>query len=47
MFMGVKERREREKLDTREKILDAARELFIRDGYEGVSMRKVADLIEY
>ena len=45
--MGVKERREREKLDTRDKILDAARELFIRDGYEGVSMRKVADLIEY
>lgn len=45
--MGVKERREREKLDTREKILDAARELFLRDGYEGVSMRKVADLIEY
>ncbi len=45
--MGVKQRRERERLDTREKILDAARELFIRDGYEGVSMRKVADLIEY
>ncbi len=45
--MGVKERREREKLDTREKILEAARELFLREGYEGVSMRKVADLIEY
>lgn len=45
--MGVKERREREKLGTKEKILDAARELFIRHGYEGVSMRKVADQIEY
>ncbi len=45
--MGVKERRERERADTREKILDAARELFIQNGYEGVSMRKVAEKIEY
>jgi len=45
--MGVKERREREKTETREIILDAARELFITEGYEGVSMRKVAEKIEY
>jgi AcrR family transcriptional regulator len=45
--MGTLERREREKLETREKILDAARELFIAEGYEGVSMRKVAQKIEY
>jgi AcrR family transcriptional regulator len=45
--MGVKERREREKLEIRDLILDAARELFITEGYEGVSMRKVADRIEY
>lgn len=45
--MGVKERRERERSETREKILDAARELFISEGYEGVSMRKVAEKIEY
>jgi AcrR family transcriptional regulator len=45
--MGVKERREREKSETRDKILDAARELFITEGYEGVSMRRVADMIEY
>jgi AcrR family transcriptional regulator len=45
--MGVKERREREKLDTREKILDAARELFIVEGYDRVSMRKIAEKIEY
>ena len=45
--MGVKERREREKSETRDKILDAARELFVTEGYEGVSMRKVADRIEY
>ena len=45
--MGVLERRERERTELREKILDAARELFISDGYEGVSMRKVAEKIEY
>lgn len=45
--MGVRERREREKSETRDKILDAARELFISEGYEGVSMRKVAEKIEY
>lgn len=45
--MGVKERREREKLETRDKILDAARELFITQGYDGVSMRQVAERIEY
>jgi len=45
--MGVLERRERERTELREKILDAARELFTTDGYEGVSMRKVAEKIEY
>jgi AcrR family transcriptional regulator len=45
--MGTKERREREKSETRDKILDAARELFVTEGYEGVSMRKVAEKIEY
>ena len=45
--MGVKERREREKSETRDKILDAARELFVTEGFEGVSMRKVAEKIEY
>jgi AcrR family transcriptional regulator len=45
--MGTKERREREKDTTREKILSAARDLFARDGYEAVSMRKIAEAIEY
>ena len=45
--MGVKERRERAKSETRDKILDAARELFVTEGYEGVSMRRVAEKIEY
>ena len=45
--MGIKERREREKAEIREKILDAARELFVSEGYEAVTMRKIADKIEY
>ena len=45
--MGVKERRERQKKFLRQEILDAASELFVRDGYENVSMRRIADKIEY
>jgi AcrR family transcriptional regulator len=43
----VQERRDRERSEVREKILDAARKLFAEHGYEGVSMRKVAERIEY
>ena len=45
--MGIAERREREKEELREKILDAARDLFAKDGYDNVSMRKIASEIEY
>jgi AcrR family transcriptional regulator len=45
--MGTTERKAREKEDLKRQILDAARELFVREGYESVSMRKIADRIEY
>ena len=45
--MGVKERRAREKEQLRHRILSAARELFVAEGYESVSMRKIADMIDY
>jgi AcrR family transcriptional regulator len=45
--MGVRERRARQKKYLRQEILDAASELFVRDGYENVSMRRIADRIEY
>lgn len=45
--MSIKERRERERTEIRETILDAARELFVTYGYDGVSMRKVAEKIDY
>jgi AcrR family transcriptional regulator len=45
--MGTKERHERDRHRIRQGILDAARELFIAEGYQHVSMRKIADRIEY
>jgi AcrR family transcriptional regulator len=45
--MGVKERRQRERTQVREKILDAALETFAKEGVEGVTMRALADAIEY
>lgn len=45
--MGSKQRREREKETLRQEILDAARDLFVNEGYENVSMRRIAEKIEY
>jgi AcrR family transcriptional regulator len=45
--MGVQERRAREKANIREEILEAARSLFVKEGYEHVSIRKIAEKIEY
>ena len=45
--MGITERREREREEVRRKILDAARELFATEGYAHVTMRKIAEAIEY
>ncbi|MEO7999360.1 MAG: helix-turn-helix domain-containing protein, partial [Gemmatimonadaceae bacterium] len=40
-------RRERQKAETRQRILDAARELFVADGVEATTMRAIAARIEY
>ena len=45
--MGIAERKARQKEGMRQEILDAARELFLKEGYESVSMRKIAEKIEY
>jgi len=45
--VGTKERRERERRELRRKILDAARALFVEQGYDAVTMRKIAQAIEY
>lgn len=45
--MGSAERIEREKQEKRARILDAARELFLERGVEAVTLREVAQRIEY
>jgi len=45
--LGVKERQEREREAVARSILDAARELFVAEGYRNVSIRKIAEKIEY
>jgi AcrR family transcriptional regulator len=45
--MGSQERRTRERAETRQIILDAAREMFVQHGYEDTTMRAIADQIEF
>ena len=45
--MGIKERQTREREAVRAAILEAARTLFLSEGYANVSMRKIAEQIEY
>jgi AcrR family transcriptional regulator len=45
--MGAKEKRNRYKEEFRREILNSARELFIDDGYEKFSMRRLAEKIDY
>ncbi len=45
--MGVQERRAREREVLRRKIIDAAAQLIVANGYEAFSLRQVADKIEY
>ena len=45
--MGIKERHERDREAVRRAILDAARELFVAEGFQNVSIRKIAERIEY
>jgi AcrR family transcriptional regulator len=45
--MGIKERREKAKENLRQEIFDAASELFAKEGVANVSMRKIAEKIDY
>ena len=44
---GARERRDRDHEAMRRTILAAARDLFLKQGYENASMRKIAERIEY
>ncbi|MBC8740591.1 TetR/AcrR family transcriptional regulator [Paraburkholderia sp. UCT31] len=45
--MGIAERKNRQKQALRERILDAARRIVVGEGFAALSMRKIADAIEY
>lgn len=45
--MGIRERQDRERQAVTTSILDAARDLFVNEGYRNVSIRKIAERIEY
>ncbi|HEV2678234.1 MAG TPA: TetR/AcrR family transcriptional regulator [Aliidongia sp.] len=45
--MGISERKARQKADLRARILEAARAIVLTDGFAGLTMRKIAQAIEY
>ena len=45
--MGTKERQDRERQAVTTSILNAARDLFVAEGYQSVSIRKIAERLEY
>jgi len=45
--MGIAERKEKQKMEIRKLILDASMKLFVEEGFDNVSIRRIADLIEY
>ena len=45
--MGIIDRKERDREEMRRKIMNAARHLFLEQGFEKTSIRNIADAIEY
>lgn len=45
--MGIAERKEKQKNEIRQLILDASMKLFVEEGFESITIRKIAELIEY
>ncbi len=45
--MGITERKEKQRAELKQQILDASIKLFTEHGFENVSMRKIADIIQY
>jgi AcrR family transcriptional regulator len=46
-WMGISERKKRQKAELRETILAAARRIFAKEGADGMTMRRIAEAIEY
>lgn len=45
--MGVSERRQRDKENLRRRILEVSREIVIAEGFDALTIRRVADAVEY
>jgi len=45
--MGINERKDREKQEMRNLIIETAKDMFIQEGFEKTSLRKIAGKIEY
>jgi AcrR family transcriptional regulator len=45
--MGIVQRKEREKEEMRRRIVDAAQHLYVQNGFDKLSIRAIADAIEY
>ncbi len=45
--MGIAERKERERLEMRQRIIHGAMQMFLEEGYEKTSIRNIAEKIEY
>lgn len=45
--MGISERKERQRAELREQILRVAREMVVKEGFSALSMRKLAEAVEY
>jgi AcrR family transcriptional regulator len=45
--MGIAERKEKQKQEIKKMILDASMKLFVEEGFESVTIRKIADIIQY
>lgn len=47
LIMGIQERKMKHREDLKQSILDAAKKLFLTEGYEATSIRKIAAEIEF
>jgi AcrR family transcriptional regulator len=45
--MGIADRKERQRAELREQIVQVARDMVMREGFAALSMRKLADAVEY
>ncbi|GEL68330.1 TetR/AcrR family transcriptional regulator [Myxococcus virescens] len=45
--MGIAERKERQRAELREQILRVARDIVVKEGFPALSMRKLAEAVEY